>query len=299
MRPIAFGDVTVDKIVEIERLALDPTWLIANAVAEEIEAERPRLGDGLVEAGTGKLVIGVHSYLVRTPKLTMLVDTCCGDHRDRGAASPFHMLETDYLDNLTRAGVEPEAVDLVFCTHLHVDHVGWNVRRREDGRFVPTFPNARYLFSREDFDNRMAVERSDAGAGSPATRAAFRECVLPILEAGLATLVDTDHVVDEEIGASLRLASLPGHCPGHCGLHVAGGSGRGLMTGDAIHHPIQLSRPEWYCSADVDPVASSATRRALVEDYADTDMVLLTGHFPGRTAGRIVSDPKGARFAFL
>lgn len=299
MRPITFGDVTVEKIVEIERLALDPTWLIANADAGEIEAERHRLGDGLVEPGTGRLIIGVHSYLVRTPTLTMLVDTCCGDRRDRGAASPFHMLETDYLANLARAGVAPEAVDLVFCTHLHVDHVGWNVRRREDGRFVPTFPNARYLFGREDFENRVAVEKSDAGGGSPATRAAFRECVLPIVEAGRATLVETDHVVEAEIAASLRLASLPGHCPGHCGLHVAGGGLRGLMTGDAIHHPIQLGKPDWYCTADVDPATSSATRRALVEDYADTDMVLLTGHFPGRTAGRIASDPAGARFEFL
>jgi glyoxylase-like metal-dependent hydrolase (beta-lactamase superfamily II) len=296
VRPQKFGDILVQKIIELDRLAVDPNWLIGNATAPEIEAERHWLGDGLVEPSTGKLIIGVHSFLVRTPRRTILVDTCCGDRRDRGAASPFHMLQTSYLANLRAAGVEPEEIDLVFCTHLHVDHVGWNVVSR-DGRWVPTFPNARYLFNPTDFEHRLEAERT--GTGSPATRAAFREAVLPIVESGLATFVDCTHALEQEVDSTIRLISLPGHCPGHTGLTIAGGGRAGVVTGDAIHHPIQLSRPDWYCAADVDPLESTRTRQHLIDAYADTDTILLTAHFPGATAGRVVGTAAGACFAFL
>jgi glyoxylase-like metal-dependent hydrolase (beta-lactamase superfamily II) len=296
MKPLSLGEIEVRKVVELDRLALAPNWLIANSNREEIEAERAWLGDELVERDTGKLLIGVHSFLIRTPRLTILVDTCCGNDRERGTESPFHRLQTGYLQNLRAAGVEPEQIDLVFCTHLHVDHVGWNVMQK-DGRFVPTFANARYLFCEEDFEHRLEAQRN--GTGSPATRAAFLECVVPIVEAGRATFFRCDEVVDHDLDTSIRVTSLPGHCPGHSGLAIAGGGRSALVTGDAIHHPIQLGRPHWYCSADVDPEVSSATRADLVERYADTDTVLLTAHFRGPTAGRIVSHPRGARFDFL
>lgn len=295
MRPQIFGRVTVDKVAELPRLALDPTWLLGNATVGGIAEERPWLGDDFVEAATGKLVISVHSYVVRTPHHTILVDTCCGNGRHRGPDSPFHDLTTDYLANLQAVGLTPADIDLVFCTHLHVDHVGWNVVER-DGRFVPTFPNARYLFNRQDFEHRMEFDRT--GQGSFATRTAFRECVLPLVEQGRVTFVDSAHVIEQEIDHDLSLVSLPGHCPGHTGLKIRGAGTEALITGDAIHHPIQLPRPDWYCAADLDPGLSSRTRRTLIENYADKDLILLSGHFAGGTAGRIVSRGGAVRFAF-
>ena len=295
MRPQVFGKVTVEKVAELPRLPLDPAWLMGNATRDGIAEERSWLGDDFIEAGTGRLIISVHSYVVRTPRHTILVDTCCGNGRHRGLDSPFHNLTTDYLKNLHAVGLQPEDIDLVFCTHLHVDHVGWNVVER-DGRFVPTFPNARYLFNREDFEHRLDYDRT--GRGSFMTRTAFRECVLPIVEQGRATFVDCSHVVEHDLDHDLTLVSLPGHCPGHTGLKITGPGGRALITGDAIHHPVQLPRPDWFCAADVDPVRSSQTRRDLIEAYADTDLTLLSGHFAGPTAGRIVTRNGVARFAF-
>jgi Metallo-beta-lactamase superfamily len=125
MRPQRFGAVTVQKVAELPSLAVDRNWLIGNATAEGVEQERSWLGPEFIEPASGRLLISVHSFLVRTPRLTLLVDTCCGNGRDRGPDSPFHRLSTGYLVELERAGVRPEEVDLVFCTHLHVDHVGW------------------------------------------------------------------------------------------------------------------------------------------------------------------------------
>ena len=290
-----FGKIRVEKVTELSRLALDPNWLIANATREGIAEERIWLGHDFVEPDTDRLVISVHSYVVRSPHHTILVDTCCGNGRSRGAESPFHDLRTDYMANLHAVGLQPEEIDLVFCTHLHVDHVGWNVVER-DGGFVPTFPNAKYLFSRQDFEHRLECDRT--GQGSFATRAAFRECVLPLAEQGRVTFIDDGHKIEQDIDHDLLLVSLPGHSPGHTGLSINSADGAALITGDAIHHPIQLPGPDWYCAADLDPAASSQTRRELIERHADTSLVLLTGHFGGTTAGRIVSRQGAVRFAF-
>jgi glyoxylase-like metal-dependent hydrolase (beta-lactamase superfamily II) len=295
MRPLNFGTVSVQKVAELASLALDRNWLIGNATSEGVERERAWLGAEFIEPGSGRLVISVHSFLVRTPRLTILVDTCCGDGRQRGPGSPFDRLSTNYLGELSRANVKPEEIDLVFCTHLHVDHVGWNVVER-GGRFVPTFPNARYLFNREDFEHRLDWDRREQG--SFATRAAFRECILPLAEAGLVDFVDPRACLARDLDHDLTLVPLPGHCPGHTGLSIQGGGEEALITGDAIHHPVQLPHPDWYCAADVDPEISSQTRRDLIERYADTSRTLLSGHFAGPTAGRIVSRNGHVRFDF-
>ncbi len=295
MPPQRFGAITVEKIVELDFFPLDPNWLIADLDWAELETERHRLGNDGVDWAAKKLLIGVHSYVVRTPSCTVLVDTCCGDRRERGAASPFHQLETPYLANLAALGLRPEDIDFVFCTHLHVDHVGWNVRD-DNGRFVPTFPNARYLFGAEDFENRLRIEAS--GNGPPASRLAFKECVLPLVESGRATLFDTALPTEAGLDGGLTLLPLPGHCPGHSGLAIAARGRRALLTGDALHHPVQFGRPHWHCSADADPAESTRTRRDIIARTADTDTVLLTAHFPGRTAGRLESDGDGFRFCY-
>jgi glyoxylase-like metal-dependent hydrolase (beta-lactamase superfamily II) len=290
-----FGNVQVDKVVEIAALAVAPDWLIGNATADGIDAERCWLGQDFIDP-QGRLVIGVHSFVIRTSRRTILVDTCCGNGRHRGEESPFSSLQTGYLANLNALGLCPEDIDLVFCTHLHVDHVGWNVMQR-DGHFVPTFPNARYLFSAADFAHRL--ERDKAQHGSFATLTAFRECVIPIVDQGLADFVGEGDCISHELDDRLVLASLPGHCPGHLGVRLSHPSGGALITGDALHHPVQLARPDWFCTSDVDPQAASQTRHTLIDRYADTDTVILTSHFAGSTAGRIISHGNAARFCFM
>jgi glyoxylase-like metal-dependent hydrolase (beta-lactamase superfamily II) len=268
VRTQTLGDIRIDKVVELERLALDPNWLIANAVAAEIAAEQPHLGPELIEAGTGRLIIGVHSFLVRTPSLTILVDTCCGDRRHRGDASPFHMLQTHYLANLAALGVLPQEIDLVFCTHLHVDHVGWNTRLVE-GQWVPTFPNARHVFGRDEYNYwKDHSERPDHIA-------VFNDSIKPVVDAGLVDLIASDGDVANEI----TLIPTPGHSPGHMSVHIKSGGEEALLTGDAAHHPVQMAHPDWASTADSDPAQSTRSRRELFTRFADTPTLVIGGHY--------------------
>jgi glyoxylase-like metal-dependent hydrolase (beta-lactamase superfamily II) len=295
MKTLSLGAVRIDRAIELEHVAVDPNWLLANATPDGIAEELPWLGNGLVQPVTGKLIMDFHSFVIRTVRHTVLVDTCIGNERDRANDPLFHMLRTDYLANLARIGVHPEEVDFVLCTHLHVDHVGWNVRR-QDGEWVPTFPNARYLIGRKELDYWLDAE--PRGIGSPVSRAAFRDSVLPIVQAGKADLIEDGHVVEHELDRDLRVESLPGHTLGQVGLHVRCGCYHALLTGDTIHHPIQVAKPHWHSPADVDPSMSTRTRRGLIDRYADTDTLLLSAHFPTPTAGRIISHGQGARFCF-
>jgi glyoxylase-like metal-dependent hydrolase (beta-lactamase superfamily II) len=292
-KPIALGDVVIRQIVELARMPVAPNWLLTNASAEVIEAEYHWLGERTVERASGRLIVSMHSFLVQARGLNILVDTCFGSERERGSKSPYHMVRTDYLAALHAAGITEADVDYVFCTHLHVDHVGWNTHLL-DGRWVPTFPNARYLFSRADFDGRIAAERE--GKVSEANMIAFRECVLPIVDAGKAIFLEPGTRFVEELVPELRVVELPGHCPGHSGLEICSHGRYGMITGDAIHHPIQLVRPDWVCTADTDPPAGVATRLKLLEDFTDADRILLTAHFPAPTPGRIVTRGGAVRF---
>ena len=295
MRTLKRGDVTVQRVVDVERLVVAADEFLTGASREGVRAEQSWLGPDFIDPDTQQLIWSVQSFLVRTPRQTILVDTCCGNGRDRGEGNRFHQLNTPYLDNLAAAGVRPEEVDIVFCTHLHGDHVGWNVQQ-VDGRWVPTFPNARYLMGRTEYEFwREAVPR---GIGSYGTRAAFDDSVMPIVAAGLAVLVDTDRGSVHELDGSMVLENLPGHTPGQAGLHIRSPQGDILISGDAIHHPVQVANPAWHSWADVDSDASTATRRGMIERYGDTDTVILTAHFRAPTAGRIVSHGNGARFAF-
>src|SRR5262249_8995219 len=175
----------------------------------------------------GRFLQSIHAFVVRAPGLTVLVDTCVGNDKDRGGRAPFHMMRTSFLEDLTAAGVAPESVDLVLCTHLHVDHVGWNTRFH-DGRWVPTFPRAGYLFARRGWEHWSAERDED-------TRRIMADSVAPVLDAGLAQLVPMDHRVSDE----LWLEPTPGHTPGHVSVRLRGGNAEAVITGDLMHCPIQ------------------------------------------------------------
>ncbi|RYF34335.1 MAG: MBL fold metallo-hydrolase, partial [Cytophagaceae bacterium] len=237
-----FGGIRVDSVTEFDHWAVEPAWLLGGVTHEQLAEHLTWLGPKLVEAETGKLLMRSHAYLIRTPHHTVLFDTCCGNDKDRGGVFPLHQRMTPFLENLASAGVTPEQVDYVMCSHLHVDHVGWNTVLR-NGEWVPTFPNARYLVSRGEY--AWWSKAVKAGEGSEATRAAFSDSVLPIFQRGLAVLVDDNHMLGNEFPDEIRYMPLHGHTPHLCGLYLRSRNVDAVLTGDTFHHPIQIARPDW------------------------------------------------------
>ena len=168
----------------------------------------------------------------------------------------------------------------MLCSHLHSDHCGWNTRLR-DGRWVPTFPKARYVFSRRE------VEDAEARGDS-----AFAESVVPVLEAGQADLVDMDHALDDEVW----LEPTPGHTPGHVAIRLASRGDEAVMCGDLMHFPIQCAHPEWKTDFDDDPVMACRTRRRFLEQSSESGAKVMTAHFPSPSVGHV--RPKGEAFRF-
>lgn len=295
MKPQRVGMVEILKVTETERGRVDPYKFYSNLPRELGERYRDELGPILMAPDTGELILSYHSYVLRTPQRTILVDTCVGNGKDRASMPDWHRLDTPYLDRLVEAGVRPEEVDVVLCTHLHADHVGWNTRA-VDGRWVPTFPNARYVMARAEYAH-FATMHEAAGA-VPVNRGSFADSVLPVVDAGQAEFVDSDHVVALEPDGRICLEPAPGHTPGNVTIAVRGGGREALLCGDVIHHPIQLALPWLTLPADYDPALADATRRALLERCADTGTLMLTGHFPDPTAGFVRRAGDAYAFAF-
>jgi glyoxylase-like metal-dependent hydrolase (beta-lactamase superfamily II) len=283
MRDLAVGRLRIGAVVETAG-PTRATWLFPSATPEGLDRHRAWLAPHFLDAES-RLLQSVHTFVVKTPDLTVLVDTCIGNDKDRGGRRPFHMLRTGFLETLKAAGVAPEAVDVVICTHLHVDHVGWNTRL-DDGRWVPTFPRARYLFARREWEHWT----SEAEEG---TRRIMADSVAPVLDAGLAELVAMDHQVIDEI----RLEPTPGHTPGHVSVRLASGGADAVITGDLMHHPVQIAEATWQTTFDTDPDAARETRRAFCARYGDRPVTVLGTHFHHPTAGRIVKHGDTWRFA--
>jgi glyoxylase-like metal-dependent hydrolase (beta-lactamase superfamily II) len=280
---IRLGRLRIDAVVE-RAGPTRPTWLLPDASPEAVERHRGWLAPHFLDA-QGRFLQSIHTFVVRAPGFTALVDTCVGNDKDRGGRAPFHMMHTSFLEDLRAAGVAPESVDVVVCTHLHVDHVGWNTRR-EDEAWRPTFPRARHLFARREWEHWSA----DTG---PDTVRIMTDSVTPVLDAGLADLVAMDHRVSGE----MWLEPTPGHTPGHVSVRLRSDDEEAVITGDLMHHPIQVAEPGWGSHFDSDGEASARTRRAFCERYADRPVHVLGTHFHHPTAGRIVRRDGGWRFA--
>jgi glyoxylase-like metal-dependent hydrolase (beta-lactamase superfamily II) len=279
---ITVGRVRVSRVVE-RAGPTRPTWLLPEALPEAVERHREWLAPHFLD-DKGRFLQSIHTFVVQAPGLTMLVDTCVGNDKDRGGRAPFHMMHTGFLEDLAAAGFRPESIDVVLCTHLHVDHCGWNTRREGD-RWVPTFPRARHLFVRREWEH-WAGERDED------TLRILADSVKPVLDAGLADLVEMDHRISEEI----RLEPTPGHTPGHVSVRLHSGGRDAVITGDLMHHPIQMAEPQWQTPFDSDAAAAVKTRRAFCEQYADTPVTVLGTHFHHPTAGRIVRHGQTWRF---
>ena len=228
---------------------------------------------------------GIGHKLVELDGLTILVDSCDGNHKNRSLPE-VHQLNQPYLENLARAGFRPEDIDLVMCTHLHFDHVGWNTYRDPaTGTFQPTFPNARYLFGRKEYAAWQNVLRHDGVH----TDGHLVECVDPIVELGLADFIEGDHRICAEVSCEPS----HGHTPGHVHVRIDSKGQSAVITGDLMHHPMQCAMPERTATFDMDKDAGRATRVGFVEKYKDSGTVVIGAHFAGSTAGHITTHGEG------
>jgi glyoxylase-like metal-dependent hydrolase (beta-lactamase superfamily II) len=296
MTPQRLGSIEVRKVTELDRVRVDPRRLYANLPAELLPRCCDDLGPSLMAPDSGDLYLSYHSYVVRTRHHTIVVDTCIGNGKDRRSVPEWHDLQTPYLARLAEAGVHPDDVDVVLCTHLHADHVGWNTRL-VDGRWVPTFRNARYVMAEPEYAHYAAQHA--AASEVPVNRGSFADSVLPIVESGQATLVQGSHAVELDPDSEVRLEPAAGHTPGNVTIALRGGGREALLSGDVIHHPIQLALPWLDVAADHDGLLAAKTRHALLERCADTDILVLTGHFPDPTAGRVRRAGGAYTFAFI
>ena len=232
----------------------------------------------------GALKLSIHALLVEGPgNLRLVVDTCVGHDKPRGGRKTENRL---FLQHMTEAGWPPESVNTVICTHLHVDHVGWNTILDADGKWVPTFPNARYLIGRKEYEHWIADDGEE-------NKAILGDSVKPIFDAGLATMVEMDHRLSDEI----RLMPTTGHTPGHVSVVIESKGETAIITGDMMHHPAQIGRPEWSPSYDSDKDAARVTRRAMLKDWADQPVLIIGTHFAAPTAGHVVRDGDRYKFA--
>ena len=281
MRKWQVGDVTVTKIVELETIG-GASWILPDATPEavrDMEWLKPEFMDD-----EGELKFSVHALVVEAPGQRIVVDTCVGNEKKRMPYRDWHLLQTSFLADFSAAGFDPDSIDKVLCTHLHVDHVGWNTML-VDGKWVPTFPRARYLLARDEFEFWRDQD------GQELQRQVFADSVAPVFEAGLVDLVDTDHSICDEVD----LVPTLGHTPGHVSVRIRSRGQQALITGDFIHHPCQMARPDWGSAADLDSAAANATRRRVFDECAGTPTLVIGTHFAGATAGRVVRDGNAYR----
>jgi glyoxylase-like metal-dependent hydrolase (beta-lactamase superfamily II) len=270
------GDVTVTKVIELEMTG-GTRFLLPQATREEILPIawlRPHFADE-----EGRLRMSIHSFVVETPDRRIIVDTCLGNNKQQRRIPHWNDRDGPFLADLAAAGFPAESIDTVLCTHLHVDHVGWNTRL-VDGKWVPTFPRAQYLMGRAEHEHWLSVK------DRPDIEQIMADSVTPIVEAGLATMVETNAQICEEVS----LVPTLGHTPGHVSVMIQSKGKQALITGDFMHHPCQIAHPEWSTLADTDPGQAIETRRRMFRRLAGTPVLIIGTHFAGATAGRLVTD---------
>jgi glyoxylase-like metal-dependent hydrolase (beta-lactamase superfamily II) len=283
MRTWTIGEVEVTRIVEVND-HVDPLAFLLEGGSRELMKQYDWLFPHF-STPEGDLKISFQCFVVKTPKRRIMVDTCIGNDRWREHAI-FNDMQTSFLEDLQHAGFPPETIDTVLCTHLHFDHVGWNTRKVA-GKWVPTFPNARYLLGRREWDHWKEVPR-DGGVHSQH----LVDAIQPVLDAGLADFIEADRQVCEEI----NLMPTPGHTPGHVSVHIRSQGQEAIITGDMMHHPIQIARPLMPANFCMDKTQACTTRKEFVDRFGGSKTLIIGSHFCDPTAGWIEREQDHWRF---
>ena len=283
----SLGSISIDRVVDLERMTLPSSILLPTACEDELRGLAGKMGPRIIDPETLMVSLSFNSYLVQTKNHTILVDTCCGNDKERPQRLEWHHRDGPYLNNLKARGVEPEDIDIVLCTHLHADHVGWNTKL-VDGEWIPTFPNAQYLFTDKEYQHWV---HQQAASDLKINYGSFGDSVLPVVESGQANLVAPEH----EIESGLYLKPAFGHTPGTVVLHIEGECGQAVICGDVMHHPVQVVHPEWSSGFCSDPVQSAKSRRDLLEGVAGTGTVVLPAHFLAPYYGPVECEGIGFR----
>jgi glyoxylase-like metal-dependent hydrolase (beta-lactamase superfamily II) len=275
------GDVKVTRVVEMEMPVAHKFSFLQEATPEALRT-MPWLYPNFVNQDDAML-LSIHALLVEAPGLKLVVDTCIGNDKNRGLLRG-QMLQTDFLKHIADAGFPRESVNAVVCTHLHVDHVGWNTMKVGD-KWVPTFPNARYLIGKTEYEHWIGETEGE-------TAEIMTDSVKPIFDAGLAQTVEMDHRISPEI----RLVPTPGHTPGHVSVMIESKGQSAVITGDMIHHPSQFAHPDWMSAFDSDQHAANARRHTMFDQWADKPILVIGTHFAAPTAGHVKRDGANYRF---
>ena len=275
------GEVSITRVIESEA-PWDGTLLLPEATAANVRKERDWLHPTFTD-DAGWLRMSIHAFVIESRGKRIVVDTCIGNDKERPIPE-WNRRQWPFLANLEQAGYPRESVDLVLCTHLHVDHVGWNTMLR-GGTWVPTFPNATYLIGGTEWDFFSTAEE-------PFLKGPVDDSVRPVVAAGMSQLVDDAHRLTDEVW----LESTPGHTPGHFSVRISSRGEEAVITGDLMHHPILCRYPEWDNKFDYDGPRAKKTRRAFCERYADSGVLVLGTHFATPSAGRIRKQDDAYRF---
>jgi glyoxylase-like metal-dependent hydrolase (beta-lactamase superfamily II) len=283
----SIGDLTIHRVIESEGPLFDPLTFFPTLTPEWLEENLSWLKPAYIDPVSGQLMLCIQSYIVRTPHHNILIDSCVGNHKER-AAYPFwnQMTSNRYEKNLAATGLTVSDIDFVMCTHLHVDHVGWNTRL-ENGRWVPTFPKAKYVFA----DRELAFWTEKART-EPGKHPCIVDSVLPIIQAGRQEVVTSHH----ELSDVVKLIPTPGHTIDHFSVHIGKAGADAVIGGDMVHSPLQARYPELSMRSDYDREQGGRSRRTLFNQLCDTSTLLCTGHFPSPSAGRLTRWGDGFRY---
>jgi glyoxylase-like metal-dependent hydrolase (beta-lactamase superfamily II) len=283
MKTWTIGNVKVTRIVELNN-HVDPLSVLLKDGSPELMKKYDWLFPNFATPA-GDMIISFQCFVVQTPRRRIMVDTCIGNGRWR-EHPVFVNMQTSFLEDITRAGCPPESIDTVLCTHMHFDHVGWNTRK-VNGQWVPTFPNARYLISTREWNHWKQVPRDGTVHAQHLV-----DSIQPVLDAGLVVFVASDHRIARE----LRLFPTPGHTPGHVSVAISSQGEKAVITGDLMHHPIQIAEPDLLANFCIDAKKACRTRRKFVTTYQNRKVFILGSHFCDPTGGWIIKDEKGWRF---
>ena len=275
-------DVGRARVERVEEQQLPVPFTLLTDDAEFIARRVDPLPEGFLDRSSMTFAFSNHSWLIRVDGLKVLVDPCNGNGRRR-LVPYFDNQNLPWLERLQAAGTTPDAVDVVFCTHLHNDHCGWNTMEVA-GRWVPTFPRAAYLFVDAEY------RRWDTSTGEthPNTfnESVFDECVRPVVDAGRAKLISLPY----SVSPSVSVDTAPGHTVGHAMLRLQSGNARAYFSGDVFHHPVQVSRPELHLPGCDDLDQAIATRRSLSRRIHDERALMFPAHFAAPHYGRVDRD---------